>query len=59
MLSATEVRKPRKAAPAVTIDRDLTCWRCDKRLAESVARPWHFVCPRCKATNRSEPAGRD
>lgn len=27
------------------------CWRCDKKLAESVARPWEIRCVRCKAKN--------
>jgi phage FluMu protein Com len=31
------------------IDQRPRCWRCEKVLAEFVARPWRFICPRCKA----------
>lgn len=37
------------------VDRQPRCWRCNKKLAESVARPWEIKCRRCKATN-AQPA---
>jgi phage FluMu protein Com len=35
------------------VDQQPKCWRCNRLLAEFVARPWKFICPRCKATNNS------
>jgi phage FluMu protein Com len=37
---------------AVTVlDRGPRCWRCGRKLAEVVARPWVIRCSRCKAQN--------
>ena len=38
------------------VDREPRCWRCRKKLAESLARPWEIRCVRCKAKN-AKPAG--
>ena len=40
---------PRGAAPVV--DEAPRCWRCTKKLAESLTRPWSITCSRCKAKN--------
>jgi phage FluMu protein Com len=37
------------------VDQKPKCWRCGRLLAEYVARPWRFNCPRCKAENNSPP----
>ena len=34
-------------------DYEPRCWRCDKKLAELVSRPWTIVCTRCKARNQT------
>lgn len=39
----------------VIVDEQPRCWRCDKKLAESVARPWKIRCRRCQAMN-AQPA---
>jgi hypothetical protein len=31
------------------------CWRCGRKLAELVSRPWSIRCRRCHAQNR-QPA---
>jgi phage FluMu protein Com len=36
-------------AAETQVDHKPKCWRCGKLLAEYVARPWRFTCPRCKA----------
>lgn len=36
-----------------TADRDPRCWRCHKKLAELLSRPWVITCVRCKARNQS------
>lgn len=41
-------------SPATVVDQKPRCWRCDRLLAEYVARPWRFTCPRCSAVNCSE-----
>lgn len=33
------------------VDERPRCWRCDRLLAETVARPWRIKCSRCKASN--------
>jgi len=35
------------------VDYGPRCWKCNKKLAESVARPWVIRCVRCKARNAS------
>jgi len=35
----------------VAVDQAPRCWRCGRKLAESVPRPWVIVCQRCKARN--------
>jgi phage FluMu protein Com len=35
------------------VDQQPRCGKCGKLLAEYVARPWKFVCVRCKAQNNS------
>ncbi len=41
---------------AQVVDREPRCWRCGKKLAESVGRPWQITCMRCKAKNVREGA---
>lgn len=41
-------------AEAVISDRQPRCWRCNRKLAELVSRPWDIVCTRCKARNKEE-----
>ena len=41
--------------PRPIVDQRPQCWRCEKVLADFVARPWQFTCPRCKATVKSQP----
>ncbi len=36
---------------APVADREPRCWRCKRKLAELVSRPWEIVCTRCKARN--------
>jgi phage FluMu protein Com len=33
-------------------DAEPRCWRCGRKLAEMVTRPWRIVCSRCKALNQ-------
>ncbi len=40
---------------AVVTDQEPRCWRCRRKLAEHVSRPWSLVCSRCKAQNASQP----
>jgi phage FluMu protein Com len=40
-----------QAAPVV--DREPRCWRCGKKLAELLTRPWRIRCVRCKEVNGS------
>jgi hypothetical protein len=35
------------------LDAEPRCWRCNKKLAEIVSRPWVIVCVRCKARNQA------
>jgi hypothetical protein len=37
------------------IDEAPRCWRCGRRLADYVGRPWKLVCQRCRAANASQP----
>ena len=44
------------------IDHAPRCWRCDRKLADYLTRPWSRKCKRCKAPNvrrldSSEPEG--
>jgi hypothetical protein len=41
----------RRPSPAVAVDQAPRCWRCGRKLAEYLARPWLIVCQRCKAKN--------
>ena len=41
----------RGAAPVA--DQAPRCWRCDRKLAESLTRPWSITCSRCKAKNKA------
>lgn len=34
-----------------TGDGEPRCWRCNRKLAEWVTRPWRIRCGRCKAEN--------
>lgn len=43
--------------PSAVVDREPRCWKCNKKLAESVARPWVIRCVRCKARNASAIGG--
>ncbi len=36
------------------MDREPRCWRCKKKLANYLARPWDIDCVRCKAKNAHE-----
>jgi phage FluMu protein Com len=38
------------------VDREPRCWRCNKKLAIFLSRPWRIECVRCKATNASPQA---
>lgn len=37
------------------IDYDVRCWRCRRKIAEEVRRPWAITCQRCHAANYSQP----
>jgi hypothetical protein len=52
---AEATRSSDSAADAV--DREPRCWRCGKKLAVFLTRPWRIECVRCKARNASPPAG--
>lgn len=34
-------------------DKEPRCWKCKKKLAESLTRPWEIVCTRCHSRNAS------
>lgn len=51
-LAASALARTVIESPA-RIDQKPKCWRCRRLLAEFVARPWRFVCSRCKAENNS------
>ena len=34
-------------------DQGPRCWRCGRKLAIFVTRPWVIVCGRCKARNQA------
>jgi phage FluMu protein Com len=36
---------------APVVDHEPRCWRCGKKLAEALSRPWRIRCVRCKAEN--------
>lgn len=44
------------AADTVQTDQEPRCWRCRKKLAEYLSRPWEIICQRCHAVNASAPA---
>lgn len=37
------------------IDHDPPCWRCKRKMAKFLTRPWELTCHRCHAQNASEP----
>lgn len=37
---------------AVT-DHEPRCWRCNRKLAHYMTRPWSVQCSRCKAANHA------
>ncbi len=43
-----------KSAREVVVDREPRCWRCRKKLANYLGRPWDMDCTRCKAKNARE-----
>ena len=43
----TSTHSPRPQA----IDKKPRCWRCNRLLANSLARPWDITCSRCRARN--------
>lgn len=49
---ATSRPQPTLAPPPV--DQAPRCWRCGRKLAEHVGRPWKLVCHKCKARNASQ-----
>ncbi len=53
MMTAT-TEQPTPPASA-TIDREPRCWKCGRRLAEYIARPWSMRCQKCKTPNASAP----
>jgi phage FluMu protein Com len=38
---------------APVVDREPRCRYCNKKLAETLTRPWEVRCVRCKARNGS------
>jgi len=51
MMTTTAEPPPASA----TIDHEPRCWRCGRRLAEYISRPWSLRCQKCKAPNASVP----
>ena len=43
-----------KSATVPFVDREPRCWRCGKKLANFLGRPWDINCVRCKAKNVRE-----
>jgi len=39
------------------VDEEPRCWRCGKKLAEVLTRPWEITCQRCKARNMRQVDG--
>lgn len=37
-------------------DKEPRCWKCGRKLAHYVTRPWALNCSRCKAPNRGGDA---
>ena len=37
------------------VDHEPRCWKCRKKLANYLTRPWDISCGRCKAKN-AQPA---
>ena len=54
---ADEPSQPSLSSDSATaaLDREPRCWRCHKKLANYLARPWDIDCVRCKAKN-AQPA---
>lgn len=46
---------PHVPSPVPPRDDEPRCWRCKKKLAVYLSRPWELVCVRCGATNASSP----
>jgi hypothetical protein len=47
-------QREQKSVMVVT-DQAPQCWRCKRRLAAYLSRPWELICQKCNATNGSEP----
>jgi len=43
--------------PRPVIDTEVKCWRCGRKLAESLTRPWFIKCNRCHAKNMNNQPG--
>lgn len=55
-MSAATMRRDTHIAPVsgpCIIDHGPRCWNCQRKLAVYAARPWQFICTRCKATTTS------
>lgn len=57
-LETTDAPRPENTAmvpqPVIT-DEAPRCWRCRRKLAVHVSRPWELICQRCFAVNASPP----
>jgi hypothetical protein len=41
----------------VVTDQAPRCWRCRRKLANHVSRPWELICERCHAINAAPLTG--
>ena len=50
---AVEPSQPSLSSDSATplVDREPRCWRCGKKLANYLTRPWDISCVRCRAKN--------
>lgn len=58
LYEVTDAPRPETTAlipQAIVTDEAPRCWRCRRKLAEMVSRPWQLTCARCKAMNASAP----
>lgn len=47
-----------KSETIPVVDREPRCWRCGKKLAVLLTRPWEIACVRCGARNATpQPEG--
>ena len=50
-----EAEATRSSHSEAVMDRQPRCWKCKKKLAVFLTRPWEIDCVRCKSTN-AQPA---